>query len=187
MDIERYPTNETALRMLSRVSPIYDQSYVAKHLFQAMGIEMEEAHTRMDEELPLQAFPETATWGLFYWEQLYGIEIDETISVKERRDEVLDRRNLHGQAVNPKKIEEIASRVSGTDATVTENVADYTFQIAFQDGTFRFVDLLKKIDKMKPAHLNYRVAVNLQRAVIAKFGTTVIMKRTILLGRDTST
>ena len=33
-----------------------------------MGKEMDDAHLRIEEELPYQAFPETATWGLRYHE-----------------------------------------------------------------------------------------------------------------------
>lgn len=73
-DIEHFPTNPTALRMLSRISPIYDRSYVGKWIFEVMGADMDDVRLRF-EELRAQAFPETATWGLFYWEQRYGLPV----------------------------------------------------------------------------------------------------------------
>ena len=43
IDLEHFPTNETALRMMERISPIYDRSYVGKWIFEIMGMEMGEA------------------------------------------------------------------------------------------------------------------------------------------------
>ena len=40
IDLEHFPTNETALRMMERISPIYDRSYVGKWIFEIMGMEM---------------------------------------------------------------------------------------------------------------------------------------------------
>ena len=42
IDLEHFPTNETALRMMERISPIYDRSYVGKWIFEIMGMEMGE-------------------------------------------------------------------------------------------------------------------------------------------------
>ena len=63
IDLEHFPTCETSKRMLARVSPIYERSYVGKWLYQVMGLEMEDAR-RLFDELRQQAFPETATWHL---------------------------------------------------------------------------------------------------------------------------
>lgn len=37
MDLENFPTRESAKDMLSMVSPIYDRSYVGKWIFQVMA------------------------------------------------------------------------------------------------------------------------------------------------------
>lgn len=186
MDLERYPTNETALRMMAQISPIYDRSWVAKYLFQAMGIELEDAHTRTDDELPLQAFPETATWGLKYWEQLYGIETDETLEIESRRRAVLSRRRIHGQPMNPARVEEILSELTGTLATVEEDIDDYTFQVSFVNGQFDFVKMMEKLDKIKPSHLNYQIAVNPVIEMTTRIGTVLIIKRSVSFGLDTT-
>ncbi len=49
-----------------------------------MGEEMGDARAIID-ELPLQAFVETATWGLRYHEEKYGLPIRENLSPDERR------------------------------------------------------------------------------------------------------
>lgn len=84
IDLEHFPTCETSKRMLARVSPIYERSYVGKWLYQVMGLEMEDAR-RLFDELRQQAFPETATWGLTYWEQRYGITPNPADDLEARR------------------------------------------------------------------------------------------------------
>lgn len=76
-DLEKFPENRVSQRMISRVSPIYERSYVAKWLYEVMGQEVDDAEIRFS-ELREQANPETATWALRYWEQRYGIEVDES-------------------------------------------------------------------------------------------------------------
>ena len=67
-DLEEFPTSESAKRQLSYVTKgFYDTSYIGKWIYQVMGLEYDEAK-RIVEELPLQFFPETATWGLKYHE-----------------------------------------------------------------------------------------------------------------------
>ena len=39
MNLENFPTSPAAKRMMKTVSPIYDKSYVAKWIFQVMGLE----------------------------------------------------------------------------------------------------------------------------------------------------
>ena len=71
-DLEKFPESCVSKRMISRVSPIYERSYVAKWLYEVMGREVDDAEIRFS-ELREQANPETATWALRYWEQRYGI------------------------------------------------------------------------------------------------------------------
>lgn len=70
-ELELFPTSESALKMLSYVTPgFYDKSYVGKWMFQVMGLEYDKA-LKLAEELPEQFFPETATWGLC-WHEING-------------------------------------------------------------------------------------------------------------------
>ena len=67
-ELELFPTSESALKMLSYVTPgFYDKSYVGKWMFQVMGLEYDKA-LKLAEELPEQFFPETATWGSLTWQ-----------------------------------------------------------------------------------------------------------------------
>ena len=49
MDLENFPTRETAKDMLSMISPIYDRSYVGKWIFQVMAASMELARETVED------------------------------------------------------------------------------------------------------------------------------------------
>ena len=84
IELDHFPTSESAQRMMSRVSPIYGDSYVGKWIFQVMGIEIDEAR-RIIGSLRDQCFLDRTTWGIRFWEQRYGIEPDESLSLEDRR------------------------------------------------------------------------------------------------------
>ena len=48
-DLEKFPENRVSQRMISRVSPIYERSYVAKWLYEVMGQEVDDAEIRFSE------------------------------------------------------------------------------------------------------------------------------------------
>ena len=92
-DLEEFPTSESAKRQLSYVTKgFYDTSYIGKWIYQVMGLEYDEAK-RIVEELPLQFFPETATWGLKYHEIKWQLPIRENLSYEERRRFIYQKRD----------------------------------------------------------------------------------------------
>ena len=106
-ELELFPTSESALKMLSYVTPgFYDKSYVGKWMFQVMGLEYDKA-LKLAEELPEQFFPETATWGLCWHEIKWGLPVQENLSYQERRQAIYEKR--HYGAVSGK-----CNRIYGT-------------------------------------------------------------------------
>lgn len=157
MNLENFPTSPAAKRMLKTVSPIYDKSYVAKWIFQVMGLEIDEAW-QFIEELRLQAFPETATWGIEYWEQRYHIAPDESLSLEERRQRVIIKRGKRSP-MNPARIERIVRDVTGREDIVTEDNGTYTFHISILPGesTVDYQELINTVRSVKPSHLSFTV------------------------------
>ncbi len=156
-DIEHFPTSPSAVRMLSRISPIYDKSYVGKWIFEVMGLEMDDVRLRFD-ELKAQAFPETATWGLVYWEQRYGITGDRNALLEERRRRVIAARSTRSP-MNPARVEQIIEGMTGRETTVEEDVAPYTFSVEIE-GADSGVDLdavIARLKKIKPSHQTYEL------------------------------
>lgn len=151
-DIEHFPTSEAAVRMMSRISPIYDRAYVGKWIFQVMGEELDDVRLRFI-ELKDQAFPETATWGLKYWEQRYGVRADENASIEDRRQAVLSKRNTHAP-LNPARMAERIEGMTGGKATIQEDVAPYTQSVTVTDGEGADTDaVLAWIKRVKPSHI----------------------------------
>lgn len=153
VDLDNFPTNKTAQRMLSRVSPIYDRSYVMKWFYQVMGAELE-AMSLYVKAFPLQRFPETATWGIGYLEQKYDIPVDESLSLEERRERILSRRPYRG-AANPYYIEQVVKKACGAEVEAEEHNDEYYFDLHFkeplgEDGLGKMLDALNKV---KPSHL----------------------------------
>lgn len=99
----------------------------------------------------------TATWGLVYWEELFGITTDLSLSYEERREALIARKTGHGTATIS-KIKDIARSFTGGEIEVIENSADYSFVIKFisQKGIPSNLEAFKDaIDKIKPSHLAY--------------------------------
>lgn len=156
MNLENFPENKIAKKMLNTVTQgWYDRSYVGKWLFEVMGREMEDARTLI-EELPLQAYPETATWGLMYHEILYGLPVNIDLSLEERRKAVIKKRNMRAP-LNPDKLEEWIYLTTGVRVHIAENVKPYTFCVRFENLDFSYAlsDLFREIRNVKPSHLSF--------------------------------
>lgn len=169
MDLENFPTSESAKRMLEAVSSggFYDKSYVGKWLFQVMGLEMDEAR-RIIEGLPYQAFPETATWGLRYHEQKYGLPVREDLSYEERRRLILERRDTKAP-MTPWRMEQILGYITACEVQVSD-VHDgggtghpNVFRVElYGDRSGDAIDLAavqKKLQEIKQSHTTYNLNV----------------------------
>jgi len=176
IDLDNFPTSATARRMMSRITPIYGKSYVAKWIFEVMGCEVDAVKGRMD-ELRLQTSPETATWGLKYWEQRYGI-YPGPASLEERRRRVRAKR-IARMPMNPERMSRILSAAYGCPAGVEENVAPYTFRVELErDGAIplNLMDLLALIHEIKPAHQTCRICFSMGQKVYASAGQWAVYR-----------
>ena len=158
VDLEHFPANEVAQRLLTYVTRgWYDKSYVGKWIFEVMGLELDTAIKRI-EEAQSQAFPETAAWGMYFHELTYGIPIDRTKDIDDRRKVVVNRRDRTARSsITPYRLENIIQTVFGLSASVSEQVEQYIFNIDLTikaDYAIHSVDaLLEYIRKIKPSHL----------------------------------
>lgn len=158
-DLERFPENRVSRRMISRVSPIYERSYVAKWLYEVMGREVDDAEIRFS-ELREQANPETATWALRYWEQRYGIETNENRSLAARRADIIARRGARAP-MNPARVEAILSAMTGRAVHVEENVAPYTIRVDIEAGgePLDYSAVVDRLKRIKPSHIAFQLFV----------------------------
>lgn len=120
IDLENFPTSESAKRMLASVTPgFYDKSYVGKWLYQVMGLEFDEAEKLIAEELPLQFFPETATWGLMYHEIKWGLPVRDYLSYEERRKLIYEKRDQRAP-MTPYRMESLVKNSTGFNIRVSD-------------------------------------------------------------------
>lgn len=151
-DIDKFPTSPTGRRMLRRVSPIYDNSYVAKWLYQVMGLEWDEAW-QYTKELREQAFTQTVTWGIEYQEHKYSIIPNENLSLQERRAR-LYRKKTTKFPISPWHIEKYIKDGWNIDADVDETFGWGRLRLKIlQDDENKFREMLKDLRRIKPSHL----------------------------------
>lgn len=177
MNIENFPTSEAAKRMMGYLTGngFYDRSYVGKWIFQVMGIEMDEARRIIEDELPYQAFPETATWGLRYHEEKFGLPIRENLSPEERRKLILDRRDTKAP-ITPWRLEKIVNSVLGCEVKVVDihepdNKITHpnTFVVYLEgEGEFSLQKGIDKINDAKQSHTSYELHVRLAVFVLVE-------------------
>lgn len=161
MDLETFPTSEAAKRMLDSVDSggFYDKSYVGKWIFQVMGLEMDEAR-RFIEELPYQAFPETATWGLRYHEQKYGLPVREGMPYEERRRNIYSKRDERSP-MNPYRMEVILENITGRKAHVDDEsgpVNTFTVKLESGDSVVDVAAAIKKLKEIKQSHVAFTLS-----------------------------
>ena len=163
-DIERFPTSDTAQRMLSRVSPVYENSYVVKWLYEVMGIEFDEAR-KIVQELGDQMFTQTITWGITYQEHKYSIEPDESLSLEERRAR-LYRKKTAGTPVSPRRLEKYIADLWGITVDLDETYAPGRFLITIlKDDKGNLREMLKDLREQAPSHLVWALLYKLDELI----------------------
>lgn len=173
IDLEHFPTNEVAQRLLTYVTRgWYDKSYVGKWIYEVIGLELETASRRIS-EAQKQAFPETAAWGMFFHELMYGIPIDRTKDIDDRRKAVVNRRDRTARSsITPYRLENIIQTVFGLSASVSEQVEKYIFNVDLLIGAdypIYSVDiLLGYIRKIKPSHLSMQARYVIEAAICSE-------------------
>lgn len=119
IDLTNFPTSESAKEMLESVTKgWYERAYVGKWLYQVMGLSMDQVK-RIYEELPDQLFVETATWGLAYHEQKYGLPIKESLGYEERRRAILQRMKSR-VPMTPYHMEQLLRRQLNVEAEISD-------------------------------------------------------------------
>ncbi len=147
--------SDSAERLVSYVSPIYDKSYVGLSIFEVLGIEIDEVNKWVG-ELKYQAFPQTVTWAIEYWENRFNIPVDNSLDLDFRRRRLISKLTERAP-LNPERVKKIATLASGVDVDVIEDIAPYTFSIVMppHDIPINYASMCKKIVEIKPSHLSF--------------------------------
>ena len=152
-------TNELGDRMLDMVAPIYDKSKVTLYLFQTFGIVLEKEMDFILGDFINQIFPQTATWGLKYWEDEFGVVTDESKTIKQRRNYLLSVM-YKKRPMTPKRLKQIVKGVTGFEADIVENIAHNTFLVIIRGYVTNLNPVTEELNKKVPAHLNYTIRMS---------------------------
>ena len=137
--------------MLSRVSPVYDNSTFMKSFFHAIGTEWEKIRQYFL-TLREQKFIQTVDWGIEYLEHKYSIVPDRTLTLEERRAR-LGIKAFKKYPLNPAVLEKYARDYFGLDIYLDESDAGYIWLIATELSKDGYEGFLKFLRREKPAHL----------------------------------
>lgn len=150
-DLEKY-----SLDLTKYVPPFVCQIHEMKALYEVQGKELGDLNYYISDLLK-QCFIDTATWGLLYWEDEYGIETNLSLSYEQRR-EILKAKK-RGQGTTTKAmLKNAAEAFSGGEVSIIEDNENYLFIIQFvgvkgiPQNMQAFMNMLEDI---KPAHLTY--------------------------------
>lgn len=168
MDLEAFPASEAAKRMLSYVTPgFYEKSYVGKWLYEVMGQEMDKA-AGLFEELPNQAFPETATWGLGYLEEKYGLPNRSGLPDQERRRIICQKRDIRAP-MTPFAMERLLKNITDFEVFILDS-NDAAFErlpdrhpnifkvILAGNGTAEITKIQSLLNQVKQSHTVYSLS-----------------------------
>lgn len=181
-DIEKFPYSPTAKRMLKRVSPVYNNAYTAKWLYEVMGQEIDDAWSIM-RELRDQEFPETVTWAIDFWEQKFSLKYNPNLTLEERRAR-LKRKMMFHFPLNPARLEKIIQEgfniIADVDETYAPGVLEININANGQDLS-NPLPLYKELYKTKPSHLSIIVTRHIQSKKNLYFGGAVLLDREIII------
>lgn len=142
--------------MFLEISPIYYQSKTMIAIYEAIGYEAD-LTDEMVEDIQNQMFVQTSTWGLDFWEIAVGLPIrNGTMDIESRRRTILAKMQTR-YPITPTRVKEIIETATGVRTEIIQNVAPYTFEIRFPEGSNLEINFTKILDEIKPAHLSYRI------------------------------
>lgn len=151
-DVERKILSATTgQRMLSRISPIYDESTFMKCFFQAIGVEWEKVR-RYFLTLREQRFIHTVDWGIEYLEHKYSVVPDKTLTLEERRAR-LGLKSFKKYPLNPAVLEKFARDNFDLEVYLDESDAGYIWMFVTNFTKAGFKGYMKHLLREKPAHL----------------------------------
>lgn len=138
--------------MITYISPIYEYSKIMQAIFEAIGQEFDNGED-LSKEILAQLFPQSATWGLIYWENAVNIATNLDEDIERRRGKIIAKLQSR-YIITPEKMATIVKNYTGANVLVVENIAPYTFKVAVNiDDIINNKDLTTIVRKIKPSHL----------------------------------
>ena len=167
-------TNEMAQEIIDYVSPIYGNSYVGLWMYQAIGTVLGEVND-ICTALMSETTPATATLLLDYWERHYGLQQDASLTVEQRRSQII--RQIHSRGpCNPITLATaVSAALGGIQVDIEEHVAKNTFAVILYQSVQDLTPAQEVLERMKPAHLIYEFRIAPPPASTAQVNVGIAM------------
>lgn len=143
--------------LIIMLSPIYERSRIMQAILQAVATELTTGELRI-EDYGKQLFPQTATWGLTFWEAEYGIEPRAGASIEERRAAVLFEMNDR-EPLTPNALVRKVERLTGATAQIVAHLSPYTLKINARRPERIKETLIRELREIIPAHLDFYIDI----------------------------
>ncbi|AZV57915.1 putative phage tail protein [Clostridium sp. AWRP] len=149
----------------SYLPPFIFDSKVLTNLFDGYEIELDTLNNNL-QDLLNQLFPQTASWGLKFWEEFLGIPVNESLDIIIRRSKILSQMAM----ISPMTFNRFCSIISKfADKTeVEQHFSDYSFDVTLitkHNFNINLQDIAKTIETIKPAHLGYSFNLETQKDI----------------------
>ena len=169
-------TNKMAQELIDYFTPKYGESYVGLWLFQAIGIVIDKVYD-IAVSLRDETTPVTATLLLDYWEDCYAIPRNRSLTVQQRRDRILSKIQSRAPC-NPERLAfAVSTALGGVPVDITENIAKNTFFVNIKEPVPSITPAVAVLERMKPAHLIYKMQIASQSVTAAEIKTAIAMTR----------
>lgn len=166
-------------RLFGYISPIYDHAVIMQAVMEAIGAEWDDVD-RLTDEVFAQLFPQTATWGIVYWEMLLKIPVNKGLPIEQRRARVLARMQTRWPMTKERMEQLVRTFSKDKQAFIREFFDQYRFEVLF--SLTQSVDLgtvYEVIEEAKPAHLGYSLVARLRQGE-----KRVFISSTLLAGEE---
>lgn len=171
--------SERAQRMVDDAPDYYQESAVYQDIQEAKAQELALLEEKQ-EDLRLQLNPQTATWGLVYYEKQLKIIPAENATLEDRRSNVISRMRGIGN-FSAEQVRSVAESFTNGQVEVTVDVANYLVNVKFISNLGpppKLDDLKAAIENIIHAHMGveyrfrYLTVTEVQGMTINQLQTT---------------
>lgn len=158
-ELSQLPKSKTGKRMISRVSPIYGESFFMKSFYDALGNSFDKIRYYF-EHLREQSFNETVDWGIEYREHKYSLEPRPDLTLEERRARLKIKATQH-YPLNPARLENDIYELYKIKSYLDERSAGYINAILNNLTPEGWKGMLDYLLREKPAHLALKATLHI--------------------------
>ncbi|EML1138429.1 YmfQ family protein [Clostridioides difficile] len=144
------------MKLIDKLPSFYNNSITSK-IQEAYDIELSTLRETYDDTFD-QFFVDTATWGLDYWENILSIKNRFDLSIEDRRSNI--KAKMRGKGTTTIEVIKAISEAytkTDVDVEVFSNLFSFTLSFITNNCSYNTIlELDKKIEEIKPAHLEHK-------------------------------